>query len=799
MLNGDYGFTRLIFSFLVVLGAVTNRTYRVGDRLDISKGDFQMKKMLFSIFWMLLIVTTFCLPYTFAQDYTQWELPEGTIARLGKGRINDMQYSSDGTVLAIATTIGTWIYDTDTYQERALLSHDNKGVEKILFSPEGTTLACAGSHRGITLWDVGTRKLKKTFRNSSSIYRTMLFSPDGRTFASGHYKEIHLWDTVTGESKHILKEHTDFLTSLSFSPDGQTLASGSKDQTICLWDVATGTHKQTLTGHLGSVDNISFSPDGSTFVTVGDDKTIYLWDTTTGKRKKTLADQGLITEQIEQQETFERMFFSPYGGTLVTVRFDNTIRLWDTTTGALKQTFTSQDTNIKQTDRLKQIKKVLFSLDNRTIVSIIEDGKIRLWDVASGKRKHLSEYPGYVRNVSITSDGKILATGIFGGIIRIWDVATGKHIKTVTNLSARYYEPYAPNNISLSPNGEKCALGNSDGTIYLWDKATKQQQTLSKQILNNQGLLFSNVLFSPDGITLASWGLGEYKTIRLWDVATGKQKRTLKGYKGYIKRVTFSPDGNRLACWGLGKDNTIRLWDVATGKHKRTFKGYTELVEVVSFNANGQTLVSGGLNGTLRLWDVVSGKQLHTFTNQRLSNNQAAQSAAATVVSFNSDGTVLASGRKNGSIHLWDVVTGQLMQTLRGHADAISSVSFSPNGLTIVSTGKDATVRLWDVATGEQKQTLAGYKRTVWHVFFYPNGLLLAIESRDNISGSGSEKIHLWDLRTGQLKKTLTGHTSWVTDISFSADGKTLSSLSFDGTVLLWDLTPILETLDVAE
>ncbi|MCY4401860.1 MAG: WD40 repeat domain-containing protein [Candidatus Poribacteria bacterium] len=759
-----------------------------------------MKKVLFSFFFPIFILLTLNLPYSFAQEYTQWELPEGVIARLGKGRIYAMKYSPDGTVFAVATSIGIWLYDTETYQEIALLARNNNGVEKIEFGLEGTILSGKERLNGITLWDYNARKPIKTGLNASSLYTITQFSPDGKIYVHVNYKEIHLYDIVTGKDKHILKGDQNSISSISFSPDGKTLASGSQDQTIYLWDVDTGAHKQTLTGHPESFTRVSFSSDGNTLISVSKDMTIYYWDISTGERKKTLADKGMITDQLEKPETVERVSFSQDNTILATIRFNNTIRLWDTTTGTLIQTFPSQATDKQEKDFSNNIEYVLFSPDNRTVVGLTGGGKIRIWDVVSGKRKSLSEYPGYVWRLSFSPDGRTLATGISGGIIRFWDVSTGEHKKTITNHSMSYYGMYGHNFKPFSPDGKKFVFVTAIGNLYLWDAVTKQEQQLSGINYNAKKLPYNtHALISPDSQTLASWQTHENWNIRLWDTTSGKHKQTPRGHKTRVKTVVFSPDSNMMASWSSEGDTTIRLWDVATGKHKRTLKGHINPIEDVSFSPDGKTLASGGLDGIIRIWNSETGEQKQTFMENSFANNLAAQSAAVTVVTFYSDGVVLASGHKNGSIRLWDLDTGKPIQTLRRHASAVSSIVFSPDGKTVASTSKDATARLWDVGTGEQIHVLTGYERTTWSVYFYPNGLPLATGFEHINSHNYDKNIHLWDLRTGHLIKTLTGHTSLIQYSGFSGNGNTLTSLSNDDTALLWDLTPTINTFDIVE
>ena len=770
-----------------------------------------MKKMLFSIFWMLLIVTTFCLPYTSAQDYARWGLPEGAIARLGKGDINDMQYSPDGTKLAVATSIGIWIYDAKTLEEISLIAEHTisyPGIKIVSFSPDGKTLiGIKGSFEGIKLWDVTNGTVKKTLMGKFLFgNHTVLLSPDGQTLASDHNKEIYLWDTVTGKHR-VLKGHTESVNGFAFSPDGLTLASGSKDQTIRLWDVATGEHKQTLTGHSAPVTKITFSPDGSTFVSVSDDKTIYLWDTTTGKRIKTLANQGVITNQLGDQEIIERVFFSPDGSTFATVRFNNTIHLWDTTTGELTQTLTGQNTDVKQADSQEKIHNVLFSPDKRTVVGLIDRRKIRLWDIATGKHKQLTDRTGYLRSACLSPDGKTLAAAGMDHTIRFWNTSTGKQKESIIGFFYNDLHHFRRDHGSLllSPDGGKVAsVSVIDKTIFLCDTNTGQCKLLSAHTPGDKIWLFSNILFSPDSNTLVSVDSGG--TIRLWDTNTGKQGRTFANLRstkdeasqsGTISGIFFSPDGRTLA--NINIDNTIRLWDTTIGVLKRTLKGHTGKINSILFNSDGQTLISGSQDGTLRMWNVTTGEQRQTFTNRRVSEDQTSQPVAVSTASFSSDGTTLASGNQDGSVFLWDVATGQQQGTFIGHTDAISEISFSPDGQTFASTSLDGSIHLWDVATRQQKQAIAGYKKTDWHVFFYPDGLVLASESKRDFGSIGNENVHIWDLKTGQLKKRLVGHSHNVSKVFFSVDGQVLVSGSGDGTVLVWDMASIIKAIDFSE
>ncbi|MDE0636983.1 MAG: hypothetical protein OXI43_14190, partial [Candidatus Poribacteria bacterium] len=142
-----------------------------------------MKNKLFFILTVLLTIFAFTLN-TFAQDHTLWGLPEGAKARLGKGRNREIAYSPDGSKLAVASSIGVWIYDTQSGEELVYTGHTEYAIS-ITFSPDGKMLASGNGDSTLRLWDVATGEEKRTLRGHTGNAFSVAFSPDGKTIASG--------------------------------------------------------------------------------------------------------------------------------------------------------------------------------------------------------------------------------------------------------------------------------------------------------------------------------------------------------------------------------------------------------------------------------------------------------------------------------------------------------------------------------------------------------------------------------------------------------------------------------------
>jgi WD40 repeat protein len=326
-------------------------------------------------------------------------------------------------------------------------------------------------------------------------------------------------------------------------------------------------------------------------------------------------------------------------------------------------------------------------------------------------------------------------------------------------------------------------------TVYaqVRDRAGNVSQTFSATIrfiftgtLTGHTSSVWSVAFSPDGKLLASGSVD--KTIKLWDVATGREVRTLSGHTSWVTSVAFSPDGRLLASCSCGKvenyncvQGEIKLWEVASGREVRTLTGHTDWVWSVAFSPDGRLLASGSLDKTIKLWDVASGRLVRTLSGH---------TNAVTSVAFSPDGRLLASGSLDYTIKLWEVASGSEVRTLSDHPWYVLSVAFSPDGRLLASGSEDKTIKLWDVASGSRVRTLTGHTYGVNSVAFSPDGRLLA-------SGSGDNTIRLWDVASGRLVRTLSGHTNAVNSVAFSPDGRLLASGSGDNTIRLWDISDL--------
>jgi WD40 repeat protein len=277
---------------------------------------------------------------------------------------------------------------------------------------------------------------------------------------------------------------------------------------------------------------------------------------------------------------------------------------------------------------------------------------------------------------------------------------------------------------------------------------------------------------------LWQWALAVVLVAMRGQHALGQQVKplaTLRGHAGPVYSLAFSPDSRMLASGSL--DSTVRLWEVLTGKGRATLKGHTRGASAVAFAPDGRHLASGDYNGVVRLWDA-SGRVRGSLKAQGWGGDWF-----ILCLRFSPDGTALAAGGSGshltGQLRLWDVRRRKERLALRGHAGAfVAAVAFSADGRTLAGGDFDRRVTVWEVASGGVRASFRGHEPDVKSVLFAPGGGLLAAGGYDGM-------VRLWDVWAGRERFALKGHDDHVFGVTLA--GKWLASAGKDGNVRLWD------------
>jgi WD40 repeat protein/DNA-binding SARP family transcriptional activator len=426
--------------------------------------------------------------------------------------------------------------------------------------------------------------------------------------------------------------------------------------------------------------------------------------------------------------------------------------------------------------------------------------EVGIYDALTGALISHAEGPGG-GGAAFSADGERFATAGWGDVrtVSVFASDTGRLIQRLSIPDREpdlHLDPALP--LAFSPNGRFLTTGSTDSWTNVWDlrwgslvrrefvtgpaafsPGSRQLVVADNYLEEHQQWLYlipdihhhgggrliailydeaatseiSGVAWSPDGSRLA---MSTSERVVVWNAENRKQLFSLFPPGGTITSLALGPES--LLATGMA-DGTAIVWALSPdgGEPILTVGGHTAKVDTVSFNKDGTRLATASNDGTVKVWNV------DTQTGGEWINLPG-----SVAVAYSPDGQLIATGSEGGNISTFDAASGQTLRVIEGHAATITALDFDPSGSMLASGSVDGTARAWDVSTGHQFARIE-VPDQVWDVAFSPDGSTLATESW------AGNSTHLWDPTTGELLRTFAedlDDAGWPRSVDFSRDGR---------------------------
>lgn len=534
--------------------------------------------------------------------------------------------------------------------------------------------------------------------------------------------------------------HFDDITSIDYASDEKYVITASKDRSLKLWEIATGKEVRTFTGHTAAVNVVVFSPDAQFAASASTDKTIKLWEVHTGKLLKTFKGH---TDKIVGLD------YSPDGNYLFSGSYDKTTKLWDVSSGKLIK---------KISKHLNKIGTVRYSNNGQYAFVSTEAmlGQNFVYSMPDGKQLR-SFLGGRMRSAEFSADDKKLLLGHANITLSPWEKKPEKKAKQwyFKVWHAVNYQDTAEFKFMKMPDeytktASALACFSKDGQEHII-AGNEQGEIL---FFRDQDIKFPPRTHNPYA-KLGGWARS----------SVAVPIKYIKAHKSAILHIIASPNGKYLLT--SAKDRTMKLWDIKTGRLIRKFEGHVEPIQSVAISNNGQYALFSQSHNRWYMMDIRTGEYIYAFTSKKRGKIKFF------ALSPNKEFALLAT-RRSAYVRLWDLNKNKVLWETLGHEGAITKVAFSDDGQFGISQSEDGTEKVWDLTTGKPLSTKSITSQK------FPS------QAPDG-SFSVTRKGTLGIIVKASGERIELAHQNRVNDICFTPDGKFVVTASDDGSIRLWD------------
>lgn len=586
------------------------------------------------------------------------------------------------------------------------------------------------------------------------------------------YPRTHESNTVV----RTLTGHTQDVKKVAVTPDGALAATASYDKTVRVWDLKSGATLHVLRGHTGRLGGVGITADGHTVVSSsGDtDNTIRLW--------------SLPGEQIinifNHQRVASDVTITPDGRRVVSAGYDGTFYAWDLVT---------QKTFRMETGCAGWVTAVVVSPDGRLAAASITytysgSSKVFVWNIETGELRYPLEtlklgYHGPVGSLSVTPSGRLIASIEVGDNIKIVDLDSGNIVNETSVITPTTLANFLP-----TPDGKKAIFNEGlslTHELFLMDLESRQV----KSTFRGHSSHIWHVAIPMCGTIAVSASADN--TLRVWDLnATTEDKPGLEETKHEMMVSSVAIASNALVVASASHDATVKIWRSDSGDLIKTFRGHGDLVNCVDITADGKLAISGSDDYNLITWDVDSRKKLYTLAGHSYGTywQPITGSILDTIyggvhgVAIMPDGKRAVSAAWDGTLRVWDLLTGESIHVLKGDPGGMNAVAVtSDSKLAVTSSLTGSTLTVWNLNSYQKIHTLTGHTRMVYDVATTHKGHFA-------ISASSDCTLRYWDLDTGRALTICHGHTEQIQGVAISADDRYAVSASDDCTLRVWDI-----------